>query len=84
MASSSLKIDTKESGTRFKMEGPARDDKQQAAQDLSSIRAAADKEAYAVRWLEGDAAGRQTTSRRQQKQCPGVGALRKSMVVSSL
>lgn len=38
------KIDTKESGTRFKMMGPVRDEEQQAAQDLSSIRAAADKE----------------------------------------
>ena len=35
------KIDTKESGTRFKMVGPVRDDEQQAAQDLSAIRAAA-------------------------------------------
>ena len=39
------KIDTKESGTRFAMVGPLRDDEQQAAQDLSSIRAAADGEA---------------------------------------
>ena len=39
------KVETKESGTRFKMEGPARDDEQQAAQDLSSIRAAADGQA---------------------------------------
>ena len=36
------KIDTRESGARFKMEGPGRDDEQQAAQDLSAIRAAAD------------------------------------------
>ena len=36
------KVETKESGTRFKMEGPGRDDEQQAAQDLSAIRAAAD------------------------------------------
>ena len=39
------KVETKDSGARFKMEGPARDDEQQAAQDLSSIRAAADGEA---------------------------------------
>ena len=38
------KVETKDSDTRFKMEGPARDDEQQAAQDLSSIRAAADGE----------------------------------------
>ena len=36
------KIDTKESGTRFYILGPVRDEEQQAAQDLSSIRAAAD------------------------------------------
>ena len=36
------KIDTSESGTRFAMAGPPRDDEQQAAQDLSFIRAAAD------------------------------------------
>ena len=36
------KVETKDSETRFKMEGPARDDEQQAAQDLSAIRAAAD------------------------------------------
>ena len=34
------KTDTKDSGTRFAMEGPLRDDEQQAAQDLSAIRAA--------------------------------------------
>ena len=34
------KIDTSESGTRFAMAGPLRDDEQQAAQDLSFIRAA--------------------------------------------
>ena len=38
------KIDTSESGTRFAMEGPPRDDEQQATQDLSFIRAAADGE----------------------------------------
>ena len=36
------KIDTKESGTRFYILGPVRDEEQKAAQDLSSIRAAAD------------------------------------------
>ena len=39
------KVETKESGTRFNMEGPARDDEQQAAQDLSAMLAAADGEA---------------------------------------
>ena len=39
------KVDTSESGTRFAMEGPPRDDEQQATQDLSFIRAAADGEA---------------------------------------
>ena len=39
------KIDTSESGTRFAMVGPPRDDEQQAVQDLSFIRAAADGEA---------------------------------------
>ena len=39
------KIDTKESGTRFAMEGPLRDNEQQAAQDLTYIRTAADGEA---------------------------------------
>ena len=39
------KIDTKESGTRFAMEGPLRDNEQQAAQDLTYIRPAADGEA---------------------------------------
>ena len=38
------KVETKDSDTRFKMEGPARDDEQQAARDLSFIRAAADGE----------------------------------------
>ena len=38
------RIDTSESGTRFAMEGPPRDDEQQAMQDLSFIRAAADGE----------------------------------------
>ena len=38
------KVETKDSDKRFKMEGPARDDEQQAAQDLSFIRAAADGE----------------------------------------
>ena len=42
------KIDTSESGTRFAMVGPPRDDEQQAVQDLSFIRAAADGETYAV------------------------------------
>ena len=50
------KVETKDSDTRFKMEGPARDDEQKAAQDLSSIRAAADGQATrsgglrAMRW----------------------------------
>ena len=35
------KIDARESGERFYMEGPRRQDKQQAAQDLAEIRAAA-------------------------------------------
>ena len=39
------KIYTRELDTRFAMEGPPRDDEQQAAQDLSGIRAAADGEA---------------------------------------
>ena len=39
------KIDTKESGTRFKMVGPVRDEEQLAARDLSFMRAAADGEA---------------------------------------
>ena len=39
------RIDTSESGTRFAMVGPPRDDEQQAMQDLSFIRAAADGEA---------------------------------------
>ena len=39
------KIDTKESGTRFYILGPVRDEEKHAAQDLSSIRAAADGEA---------------------------------------
>ena len=39
------KIYTRESDTRFAMEGPPRDDEQQATQDLFSIRAAADGEA---------------------------------------
>ena len=38
------KVETKDSETRFKMKGPARDDEQQAAQDLSFIRAGADGE----------------------------------------
>ena len=39
------KIYTRELDTRFAMEGPRRGDEQQASQDLSSIRAAADGEA---------------------------------------
>jgi hypothetical protein len=39
------KIDTKESGMRFAMTGPPRDSEQEATQDLSFIRAAADGEA---------------------------------------
>jgi len=39
------KIDTSESGTRFWIEGPLRDGEQEAAQDLSAIRAAAAGEA---------------------------------------
>ena len=39
------RIDTSESGTRFAMVGPPREDEQQAMQDLSFIRAAADGEA---------------------------------------
>ena len=39
------KIDTKESGTRFYILGPVRDEEKRAAQDLSSVRAAADGEA---------------------------------------
>ena len=39
------KVDTTEAGTRFKMVGPRREDKQQAAQDLTDIRAAAGGEA---------------------------------------
>ena len=35
------KIETREGGMRFYMEGPRREDKQQAAQDLTDIRAAA-------------------------------------------
>ena len=35
------KIETREGGMRFHMEGPRREDKQQAAQDLTDIRAAA-------------------------------------------
>jgi hypothetical protein len=38
------KIDTSESGTRFAMVGPPRDEEQQAARDLSFIVAAADGE----------------------------------------
>ena len=38
------KIDKTEAGMRFKMRGPCRDDKQQAAQDLADIRAAASGE----------------------------------------
>ena len=39
------KIETREGGTRFHMEGPRREDKEQAAQDLSDIRVAASGEA---------------------------------------
>ena len=39
------KIDKTEAGMRFKMRGPCREDKQQAAQDLADIRAAASGEA---------------------------------------
>ena len=46
------KIETKESGTRFKMVGPPRVDEQQAAQDLSAIRAAADGEATRLAKLQ--------------------------------
>jgi hypothetical protein len=38
------KIDTSESGTRFAMVGPPRDEEQQAVRDLSFIVAAADGE----------------------------------------
>ena len=38
------KVDTSDSGTRFKIEGPLRGDEPQAIQDLSAIRAAADGE----------------------------------------
>jgi len=46
------KVDTKESGTRFWIEGPLRDDEQQAAQDLSAIRAAAHGEATRLAKLQ--------------------------------
>ena len=39
------KIDTTEAKKRFYMEGPHREDKQQAAEDLNKIRAAASGEA---------------------------------------
>ena len=46
------KIDSNESGTRFWIEGPLRDDKQQADQDLKYIRAAADGEAKRLAALQ--------------------------------
>ena len=46
------KIDSNESGTRFWIEGPLRDDKQQADQDLAYIRAAADGEATRLAKLQ--------------------------------
>jgi hypothetical protein len=45
-------IDTRESDTRFYILGPVRNEKQQAAQDLSSIRAAADGEATRLAKLQ--------------------------------
>ena len=76
------KIYTRESDTRFAMEGPRRDDEQQAAQDLSIIRAAADGEATRTGGLKA----MQLAAKRLQDAVKAIPleALRKSMVASSL
>ena len=55
------RIDTSESGTRFAMEGPLRDDEKQAAQDLSSIRVAAQFISYFYFLVQNQALGSRVT-----------------------
>jgi hypothetical protein len=46
----SARIDTQDSGVRYKMESPLREDQQEACQDLDYIRSAAEGDAT---WAQG-------------------------------